>query len=128
MAEIKETEVRIDVYLWSVRLFKSRSQATEACKNGKISINGYSVKPSRNIHSGVTFEMRDNPITRTYVVKQILQKRVGAKFVPEYLEETTAPDVLKRLQEITENQFITRDRGTGRPTKKDRRDMEKFGW
>jgi|GEM_PF-5058702 len=93
MAEIKETEVRIDVYLWSVRLFKSRSQATEACKNGKISINGYSVKPSRNIHSGVTFEMRDNPITRTYVVKQILQKRVGAKFVPEYLEETTAPDV-----------------------------------
>jgi len=123
---ILETDIRIDKYLWAVRLYKTRSQAAEACKNGRITINGMSLKPSRTIKTGDIFDMRDNPIVRRFRVKNVLQNRVGAKLVPDYLEDITPPEELEKLF-ITKNLiFVKRDHGTGRPTKKERRDLENF--
>ena len=109
-----------------MRIYKTRSIAADACKNGRISMNGVQLKPSRTFHVGDTFSVRKGPITYTYRVLQLSENRLGAKLVPEYLRDCTSPDQLELLELARLAGQSGRDRGTGRPTKKDRRDIEMF--
>jgi ribosome-associated heat shock protein Hsp15 len=118
--------IRIDKFLWAVRLFKTRSIAAEACKSGKIQINGYPVKSSRLIHLNEIFTLRNNPVVYTYKVKELLTNRVGPKLVENYLENLTPEEELLKLEMNKLSPFVKRDRGTGRPTKKERRDIDKL--
>ena len=118
------TEVRIDKYLWSIRVFKTRSEATDACKGGKIRVNGSDTKPSKMVKVGDTIVARKGAVTYTYKVLELIDKRQGAKLVPNYAENLTPPDELAKLRAPIETFFLKRDRGAGRPTKKDRRQME----
>ena len=118
--------VRIDKWLWAVRLFKTRSQATEACRSGKITIGEQTVKPSREVHVGETIMVRTGPLARTVEVKEVLQHRVGAKLVEHYLIDHTPEEEYERLKLTKAINFEQRDRGVGRPTKKERRLIEKL--
>lgn len=118
-----DDSVRIDKYLWSVRVYATRSVATEACKKGQVSIAGVPVKPSRILKTGETIQVRKNPVTYTYRVVELLGKRVGAKLVSGYLEDLTPAEELEKLDQEHSGSLFFRDRGTGRPTKKDRRDI-----
>lgn len=117
---------RIDKFLWEVRLFKTRSLAAEACKKGHITINGQQVKSSREIKAGEQFSLRKAPITYSYEVIALPTGRVGAKLVSDYIRDITTPDMLELLEVLKIDQANNRARGTGRPTKKDRRDLEEF--
>lgn len=118
--------VRIDKWLWAVRLYKTRSQATEACKKGHISIGDLPVKASRDVHEGEIVKVRKAPITRSFKVLALTGKRMGAKLVPEYLIDVTPPEELELLEMQKHMRWSTREKGTGRPTKKDRRDLDEF--
>ena len=120
------SEVRIDKFLWAMRIYKTRSIAADACKNGRITMNGVQLKPSRTFHVGDTFSVRKGPITYTYRILQLCQNRLGAKLVPEYLRDITSKEQLELLELARLAGQSGRDRGTGRPTKKDRRDIEVF--
>lgn len=120
------SEVRVDKYLWAMRIYKTRSIAADACKNGRISMNGVQIKPSRTFKVGDVFNVRKGPITYTYRVLQLTENRLGAKLVPEYMRDCTAPEQLELLELARMAGQSGRDRGTGRPTKKDRRDIEVF--
>jgi len=115
--------IRIDKYLWSVRVYATRSLATEECKKGRITIGGVAVKPSRVVKVGETILVRKNPVTHTYRVIELLGKRVGAKLVFLYLEDLTTEEELRKLDVNYSGSLFTRDRGAGRPTKKDRREI-----
>lgn len=117
-------EVRLDKYLWAIRVYKTRTEATDACKGGKIRLNGCDVKPSRPVKCGDTIVARKGAVTYTYKVLQLIDKRQGAKLVPLYAENLTPPEELAKLRAPVETFFLKRDRGAGRPTKKDRRDMD----
>lgn len=117
-------EVRIDKYLWAIRVYKTRSEATDACKGGKIRLNGGDVKPSKAVKTGDVIVARKGAVTYTYKVLQLIDKRQGAKLVPLYAENLTPPEELAKLRAPVETFFLKRDRGAGRPTKKDRRQME----
>ena len=117
-------ETRIDKYLWAVRVFKTRTDATDACKGGKIRVNGADVKPSKAIKPGDVITVRKGAVTYTYKVIAPVEKRQGAKLVPQYAENITPEEELAKLKAPVETFFLKRDRGTGRPTKKDRRQME----
>ena len=117
-------EVRIDKYLWAIRVFKTRTDATDACKGGKVRVNGADTKPSKSVKVGDTIVARKGAVTYTYKVLQLIDKRQGAKLVPNYAENLTPPEELAKLRAPVETFFLKRDRGTGRPTKKDRRQME----
>ena len=119
-------EVRIDKYLWSIRVFKTRSEATDACKGGKIRVNGADTKPSNPVKVGDTIVARKGAVTYTYKVLQLVDKRLGAKLVPLYAENLTPEEELAKLRAPVETFFLKRDRGAGRPTKKDRRQMEEL--
>ncbi len=119
-----EEEVRIDKFLWSVRAYKTRTEATEACRGGKVRINGGEAKPSRSVAQGDVITVRKNQITYTYKVNQVVGKRQGAKLVEDYVENLTPQSELDKLQRPVETFFVQRDPGTGRPTKKDRRQMD----
>lgn len=121
-----KNEVRIDKWLWAVRLFKTRSLAAEACKKGKIMILGSTVKASRNIKTGDVIQIKKNPIVYSFKVLALSENRMGAKLVPEFMENVTPQEQLEILELSKFNSFGQRDRGTGRPTKKDRRDMEEY--
>lgn len=116
--------VRVDKYLWAIRAFKTRTDATEACKGNKITVNGSAIKPAREVKAGDTIEVRKGPVLYTFRVIAPLEKRVGAKEVPNYAENLTPVSELAKLHAPVETFFIRRDRGTGRPTKKERRDMD----
>jgi len=117
---------RIDKYLFAVRLFKTRSLASEECRKGKVTIGGMNVKPSRELKVGETIQLRRPPITRSYKVLALTENRMAAKLVPEFLVETTPASELEIL-EIQKNMSVyNRERGTGRPTKKERRDLDDF--
>lgn len=118
--------VRIDKWLWAMRLFKTRSQASEECRKGKVTINGISVKPSRELKEGETIQLRRPPITRSYKVITLTENRLSAKLVPEYMIETTPASELEILEMQKNMSFFNRERGTGRPTKKERRDLDDF--
>ncbi|GET23924.1 RNA-binding S4 domain-containing protein [Prolixibacter sp. NT017] len=121
-----EDQVRVDKWLWAVRVFKTRSIATDACKKGRVTIDGQSVKPSRTLKPGEVIEVRKNPVRYSYKVKQLIQKRVGAKLVPEYMEDVTPASELEILEMQKNMSWFERERGTGRPTKKERRDIDRF--
>lgn len=119
-------DVRIDKWLWAVRIYKTRSLATESCRKGHVSIGNLPVKPSRSIHTGEIVKVRKSPIVRSFKVLALAEKRMSAKLTEDYLEDVTPPEELE-LQEMQKNmRWITRERGTGRPTKKDRRELDDF--
>lgn len=118
--------VRIDKWLFAVRLYKTRSQASEDCRKGKVNIGGMNVKPSREIKEGETIQLRRPPITRTYKVIALTEKRMAAKLVPDFMLETTAASELEILEMQKKMSVYNRERGTGRPTKKERRDLDDF--
>ncbi len=115
---------RIDKYLWAIRAFKTRSDATDACKGGRVKVGGQNVKPSKEVKTGDVIQVRKGAILFTYKVLKPLEHRVGAKLVPEYAENLTPQSELDKLRAPVETFFVTRERGAGRPTKKDRREME----
>ena len=117
-------ELRIDKYLWAIRVYKTRTDATDACKGGKVRINGADTKPSKLVKPGDMIVARKGAVTYTYKVIQLINKRQGAKLVPNYAENLTPPEELAKLRAPVETFFLKRDRGAGRPTKKDRRQME----
>ena len=119
-------EERVDKYLFAMRLYKTRSIAADACKNGRVKMGGVELKPSRSFHVGDVFTVRKGPVTYTYKVLALSGNRLGAKLVPEYLQDITTPEQLEVLQLARLAAQSGRDRGTGRPTKKDRRDIETF--
>ena len=119
-------EARIDKWLWAARIFKTRSIAIDACKNGRIMIDGVKLKPSKMIKEGDIIQVRKPPVTYSVRVLQAIQNRVGAKLVPEVLENDTPPDQYELLEMNRISGFVNRARGTGRPTKKDRRDLDDF--
>lgn len=119
-------EARIDKWLWAARIYKTRTLAADACKNGRITINGSQVKPSRTVKEGDKVGVKKPPITYTFLVKQAIEKRVGAKLLPDILENITAPEQYELLEMSKISGFIDRARGTGRPTKKDRRALDDF--
>lgn len=117
-------ETRIDKFLWAIRAYKTRTEATEACKGGKVKVAGVPAKPSRAVQPGEVIQLRKGNITYTYKVLRPLENRVGAKLVPDFAENLTPESELEKLKAPVESFFVTRDRGAGRPTKKDRREME----
>lgn len=119
-------EARIDKWLWAVRLYKTRSMATDACKKGQITMNGLPMKPSKSIKEGDIINVRKPPVTYTFKVLQAIENRVGAKLVPEMLENLTPKEQYEILEMNKISGFINRARGTGRPTKKDRRELDDF--
>lgn len=122
----EKTEVRIDKWLWAVRLFKTRTLAVEACKKGRIMIQGTNIKPSRMIRVGDVIQIKRPPITYSFKVLDLSEKRMGAKLVPEFMEDATPQSEYDILELSKVSGFIDRDRGAGRPTKKDRRDLVDF--
>lgn len=115
---------RLDKYLWAIRVFKTRTEATDACKGNKVRVNGTPAKPSKLIKAGDSLEIRKGAIQYIYKVKALLEHRVGAKLVPEYADNQTSQAELDKLKAPIETFFLKRDRGMGRPTKKDRRDID----
>lgn len=125
-------EVRVDSFLWAVRIFKSRSIAANACKMGRITINGQPVKPSRQVAINDVVGVRKSPITYSFKVLQLTKNRMGAKWVPDYILNVTPPEELEQLELKRLSGFIDRAKGEGRPTKKERRELdtwsESFFW
>ena len=119
-------EARVDKWLWAARIFKTRSMAAAACKKGQVSMNGAQLKPSRTVKVGDSVSVRKPPVTYSFKIKQAIEKRVGAKLIPEILENVTAPEQYELLEMNRISGFVNRAKGTGRPTKKERRDLEEF--
>ena len=119
-------EARIDKWLWASRIFKTRSIAADACKNGRVTIGGMNVKPSRPVKVGEVVDVKKPPITYSFRILQCIEQRVGAKLVPEIYENVTDPKQYELLEMSRISGFIDRARGTGRPTKKDRRQIDAF--
>ena len=119
-------EARLDKWLWAARIFKTRTIAADACKNGRVMIDGVKMKPSRMIKEGDVLQVRKPPVTYSFKVLKAIQNRVGAKLVPEVLENVTTPDQYELLEMNRISGFIGRARGTGRPTKKERRELDDF--
>lgn len=119
-------EARLDKWMWAARIFKTRTIAAEACKKGHVQLNGVQAKPSRMVKSGDVIQVRKPPITYSFKVLQAIEKRVGAKLVPDVMENVTPPDQYQLLEMTKISGFVNRAKGTGRPTKKDRRDLDEF--
>ncbi|MDR2466288.1 MAG: RNA-binding S4 domain-containing protein [Prevotellaceae bacterium] len=118
---------RADKWLWAVRIFKTRTDAAEACRKGKVLVNGLEAKPSKELKTGDTVSVKRPPATYVFKVLALIENRQPAKNVPLYAENITPREELDRLAEAQNSFFVQRDRGTGRPTKKERRDIDKFG-
>lgn len=119
-------EARIDKWLWAARIFKTRSIAADACKNGRVTIGGVNAKPSHMVKTGETVSVRKPPITYSFRILKTIEQRVGAKLLPEIYENVTAPEQYELLEMTRISGFVDRARGTGRPTKKDRRSLDAF--
>lgn len=122
----KEGEIRLDKFLWATRIFKTRTIATEACKKGRVSIAGTNAKPSRPVQIGEIIEVRKPPITYSFKVLDLAENRMGAKLVPQYLENVTPPEQYELIEMIRLSGFVNRAKGEGRPTKRDGRELKKF--
>lgn len=121
-----DDKVRVDKWMWAVRIFKTRSMAAEACKKGKVSMNGVTIKPSREIRIDDKIDIRFPPIIRSYRVKAISDKRMSAKLTVDFMEDVTAQDQLDLLNATKSYGFEHRQRGAGRPTKLERRLIDKL--
>lgn len=119
-------EARLDKWLWAARIYKTRTLAADACKNGRVSINGAQAKPSRTVKEGDEVTVRKAPVNYTFRVKQATENRVGAKLLPDIYENITAPEEYALLEMSRISGFVDRARGTGRPTKKERRALDNF--
>ena len=117
-------EVRIDKYLWAVRIFKTRSDAAEAVRTNRVLVNGATVKPSREVKTGDIISVKRMPAVFEYKVVELVSSRQPAKNVPMYCLNITPQTELDKLNAPRETVFVFRDRGTGRPTKKERRDLD----
>jgi ribosome-associated heat shock protein Hsp15 len=120
-----DKQIRVDKWLWAVRLFKTRNQATEACKKGRILIREQPVKPSRILKVNDIIQVKKPPVVYSFKVTGLLAKRLSARLVKEYVEDITPEQELKKLK-VRETFFLSRDKGSGRPTKKERRTMDKL--
>lgn len=120
------TQARIDKWLWAARIFKTRSIAADACKNGRVTVNNVNVKPSYMVKVGETVCVRKPPITYSFKILKTIEQRVGAKLIPEIYENVTTPDQYELLEMNRISGFVDRARGTGRPTKKERRALDAF--
>lgn len=119
-------EARIDKWLWAARIFKTRSIAADAIKNGRVTIQGVSVKPSRMVKTGEVVSVRKPPITYSFKILKTIEQRVGAKLLPDIYENVTTADQYELLEMNRISGFVNRQRGTGRPTKKERRALDEF--
>ena len=119
-------EARIDNWLWASRIFKTRTIAADACKNGRVMVNDVLVKPSRMVKVGDVISVRKPPVTYSFRILKTIEQRVGAKLLPDIYENITTPDQYELLEMNRISGFVDRARGTGRPTKKDRRAMDAF--
>ena len=117
---------RIDKWLWAARIFKTRSIAVDACKNGRVTIGGVNVKPSHTVKAGEVVSVRKPPVTYSFKILKTIEQRVGAKLLPEIYENVTPPDQYELLEMSRISGFVNRARGMGRPTKKDRRALDEF--
>ncbi len=124
--EREEQQARLDKWLWAARIFKTRSMAADACKKGQVSIKGVKQKPSRVVRPGDVVEVRKGGVTFSFRILKTIENRVGAKLVPEVLENVTTPQQLELLEMSRISGFVDRARGTGRPTKKERRSLDAF--
>ena len=120
-----DKQIRVDKWLWAVRIFKTRNQATEACKKGRILIREQPVKPSRVLRINDIIQVKRPPVIYSYKVTGLLAKRLSARLVQDYIEDITPKQELEKLK-VRETFFISRDKGSGRPTKKERRTMDKL--
>lgn len=120
-------EQRIDKWLWCVRLFKTRSQATDACKGGIVKLNNTEVKPSKDLKVGDKISIRKGPLTLQLEVKDFPKSRLSAKLLEPFVLDLTPPEEIERVKLIQQSAYIVRDAGTGRPTKKERRDLDSWG-
>lgn len=117
---------RLDKWLWSVRVFKTRSQASAACRGGSVTVNGTVAKPSRDLRGGEVVLAKVGLIQRTFRVLGVPPSRVGAKLVPEFCEDKTPPEELAKAREQPVQHLLARARGQGRPTKRERREIDRF--
>lgn len=117
---------RIDKWLWAARIFKTRSIASDACKNGRVTIGGVNMKPSRSVKVGDVVSVKKPPVTYSFKVLKTIEQRVGAKLLPEIYENVTDPKQYELLEMSRISGFVDRARGTGRPTKKERRALDAF--
>ncbi len=120
------SEVRIDKWLWAMRVFKTRTVATEACKKGRVMMGGVAVKPSRPVKPGDVIDVRKPPVTYSFRVKAVAQNRLGARLVPDYMENITPQSQLDLLDVVRISGFIDRRKGLGRPTKREGRELSRF--
>ncbi len=120
------SETRIDKWLWAMRIFKTRTIATEACKKGRVTVGGNPVKPSRPLKVGEVVDVRKPPVTYSFRVKALVNNRLGAKLVPEYMENITPQSQLDLLDVVKISGFIDRRKGLGRPTKREGRELASF--
>ena len=118
--------VRLDKYLWAIRVFKTRSEASDACNGNKVKLNGTAAKPSKAVKCGDRLEVRKGAALFTYRVLQLTESRMGAQLVPQYAENQTPDSELEKLRAPRETIVLQRDRGSGRPTKKDRRQLDEL--
>ena len=118
--------IRVDKYLWAIRVFKTRSDATDACNGNKVKIGGVNAKPSKAVKAGDVLEVRKGPALMTYKVLKVAENRMGASLVPEYAEDLTSEQERAKLHAPRETIVLQRDRGAGRPTKRDRRQLEEM--
>ena len=123
-----EDNIRIDKWLWAVRLYKTRSLASKACQNNQISIGNVYVKPSHTLKIGDIVKVKRPPIVRSYEVLGLLAQRESAKVVVDFVKDITPQSELQKLEDIKMIFTVRRDKGSGRPTKKERRDLEEFGY
>jgi ribosome-associated heat shock protein Hsp15 len=121
-----ESKVRVDKWLWAVRIYKTRSQAAEACRKGRISIGNLPVKPSHEVAPGDVVKVRRPPITRSYKVLVLTDKRVSAKIAADCVKDITPPEELEIIETQKQMSWMYRERGSGRPTKKDRRNLDEY--
>lgn len=122
-----KSEVRIDKWLWAVRVFKTRTIASEACKKGRVAVgDAEAVKPSRTIKVGDIVRVRKSPVTYSFKVLALTENRLGARLVPEYMENVTPQEQLDLLEVVKISGFVDRRKGLGRPTKREARDLSKF--
>ena len=123
---IYQESARLDKWLWAARIFKTRSMAADACKNGRVTVGGANAKPSRTVKAGETISVKKPPITYSFKILNAIETRVGAKLIPQVYEDATDPKQYELLEMSRISGFIDRARGMGRPTKKDRRAMDAF--
>ena len=125
-APAENSAARLDKWLWAVRLFRTRSLATDACRAGSVTVNDLPAKPGRDVHPGETVLVRQGLVLRNLRVVAVPRSRVGAKLVPEYCEDRTPPEEFAKAREHSVQQMLAREKGSGRPTKRDRRLMDRM--